>query len=295
MSTEENKRLARQLYAGIDHGGWDAVADAGTDDFRCTFPGIPGTLDRAGMEQVVRMFTTALPDVTHEVEQQVAEGDWVVTRLRIRGTHRAELQGIPPTGRAVDFTSVNLMRYEEDRLAEMRVSFDQLELMTQLGVAPADHRGLVRAMYDAFNDRAFDRLPELVTEDYRSLTVPTGATLSGREGAGAYQTGWATAVPDSSVEITRLSAAGDTAVVEFVGRGTHLGPLQGPAGEIPASGRHVEIPFCEVHRLRDGRVAESTTYFDLATLLGQIGVLPSPAAAQHFDISGARIGTPAHP
>ena len=70
----------------------------------------------------------------------------------------------------------------------------------------------------------------------------------------------------------------DYAVVEFVGRGTNTGPLATPQGEIPATGRAIEIPFCDVHRIEDGKITNGRSYFDMATMMRQLGLLPKAAA-----------------
>jgi ketosteroid isomerase-like protein len=62
-------------------------------------------------------------------------------------------------------------------------------------------------------------------------------------------------------------------VVEFRGRGTHTGPLANPAGDIRATGRKVDIPFCQVYRLKGGKIVSSRLYFDTATMMGQLGLL----------------------
>jgi predicted ester cyclase len=93
------------------------------------------------------------------------------------------------------------------------------------------------------------------------------------------------------VEVVNVIAGENGGVAEFIGRGTHTGPLTGPAGTIPPTGRRIEFPLCDVWKVRDGRFAGNRCYYDLLGLLGQLGVIPAPAA---LDISGATIGTPVH-
>lgn len=70
----------------------------------------------------------------------------------------------------------------------------------------------------------------------------------------------------------------DYAVVEFIGRGTNTGPLATPQVEVPATGHKVEIPFCDVHRIEDGKITNGRSYFDMATMMRQLGLLPEAAA-----------------
>jgi steroid delta-isomerase-like uncharacterized protein len=136
---------------------------------------------------------------------------------------------------------------------------------------------IVRSLYDVFNSRDFDRSAALVTEDYNGFVVPLGTTFRGAAGVKEFQLGWATAFPDSKVEIRSLTVDGNRVVVEHNGRGTHQGPLATPNGIVPATGRRVDIPFCEVFELRDGKVASDRTYFDVATMMAQLGLAGGPA------------------
>ena len=77
--------------------------------------------------------------------------------------------------------------------------------------------------------------------------------------------------------------------MEFRGIGTHTGPLATPMGVIPPTGRRVDFPLCDVWEVRDGKVVSTHNYFDVMSLLGQLGI----SAAAGMDLSGVRIGEPA--
>ncbi|HEX8692308.1 MAG TPA: ester cyclase [Longimicrobium sp.] len=151
-------------------------------------------------------------------------------------------------------------------------------------------RDLVRTVYDAYNARDFDRSASLVAEDAELVNVATGQVFRGREGFVAFLKGWAAAFPDSAVEVAGLKADETGAAVEFVGRGTHTGPLAGPAGTIPPTGRRVEIRFHDAWEVRGEKIARGRTYFDALSMLAQLGVLPAPGAV---DLTGVEIGGPA--
>jgi steroid delta-isomerase-like uncharacterized protein len=135
-----------------------------------------------------------------------------------------------------------------------------------------DNARIARAIYDAFNDRDFDQGVSLVAKDVRWLNVPLGITFQGPAGYRQYVQGWAAAFPDSKVEITNMIASEEGVVTEFRGRGTHTGPLAGPAGEIPATGRRVDVSFCDVLRFQNGKIVSAHTYYDAATLMRQLGL-----------------------
>ncbi len=143
-------------------------------------------------------------------------------------------------------------------------------------MATLDNAGIIREMYDAWNDKDLDRYASLATADARMTCVPFGAKLGFRE----YGEGWARAFPDGKVELVNLVAQGDMVVGEFTGRGTHTGVLKGPIGEVPPTGRRVEMSFVEVYRLRNGKISEGKVYFDAGPMLAQLGILPEVAATQ---------------
>ncbi len=138
-----------------------------------------------------------------------------------------------------------------------------------------DNAYIAQNIHPLWTERQFDRiLSEMIDEDVEWTTVPFGETFRGREGFRQFMQGWADAFPDGRAEDTHVYVGEDFAVTEFVGRGTHEGPLRGPEGEIPPTGRRVEFELCEVYQIRDGKIVSARTYFDAAGLMSQLGVLP---------------------
>ena len=131
---------------------------------------------------------------------------------------------------------------------------------------------LVRQAYDAFNQRQFERTLAIARPDIVTVVVPTGQELHGHAGVIEFLSGWSTAFPDSTVEIRTIIATDTGAAVEFVGRGTHDGPLATPMGPIAPTGRPVEFRLCDVWQVQGGKLARTHTYFDVMTILAQIGV-----------------------
>ncbi len=84
----------------------------------------------------VTMTRTAFPDLHFTVEDQIAEGDKVMTRYTIHGTHQGEMMGIPPTGKSFTISGIGLDRIENGKFVESWESFDQLGMLQQLGVVP---------------------------------------------------------------------------------------------------------------------------------------------------------------
>ncbi len=79
----------------------------------------------------------AFPDSNMTIDDTVAEGDRVVSRFTVRGTHRGEFQGIPPTGKQVTITGIAISRIEGGRVVEDWEELNMLGLMQQIGAIPA--------------------------------------------------------------------------------------------------------------------------------------------------------------
>ena len=141
-----------------------------------------------------------------------------------------------------------------------------------------DNAATVRALNEAYNKRDWDGALALTAPEVTFVNVATGQTFQGPEGVRHFLQGWATAFPDSRIETTRVVADELGAVVEFRGRGTHSGPLLSPAGDIPPTGRSVDVPFVQVVDLQQGKIAKARLYFDSMTLLQQVGVVPQPSS-----------------
>lgn len=136
MGNEENKALIRRFYAEIDAGNIEAmdelVAEDYVDHHPPPFPGLPS--GREGLKAAFRIFWKATPG-RHEIQDQVAEGDKVVTRLIAYGRHEGELPGpLPATGAEMRQTAVAIHRIADGRIAEHWSDRDDLSLMQQLGV-----------------------------------------------------------------------------------------------------------------------------------------------------------------
>jgi steroid delta-isomerase-like uncharacterized protein len=138
---------------------------------------------------------------------------------------------------------------------------------------------ILRSLADAFNARDFERARGLVSDDLVFVDYATGATINGVEGFVEYARGFATAFSDMRLEA--LSYVGDDrrAAGEFVGRGTHDGPLATPAGTVPATGRTLAAPFVWYAELADGKITRLGDYYDGATFMTQLGLMPEPQAA----------------
>jgi steroid delta-isomerase-like uncharacterized protein len=84
---------------------------------------------------VAELYTRAFPDLTFEIRHRFApSSDVAILELTARGTHRAELDGIPATGRSVEVVVCNIVEAQDGLIVREREYYDSLSIMRQLGV-----------------------------------------------------------------------------------------------------------------------------------------------------------------
>jgi steroid delta-isomerase-like uncharacterized protein len=131
---------------------------------------------------------------------------------------------------------------------------------------------LVRTFHDIFNRRDWAALEALIAPEQRFLDVPMGQTTTGPAGIKEFFSVWADAFPDSRAEINELHGNDGHVTDVFTFRGTHTKPLRTPAGDIPATNKKVELAGCFLFETRGGKIVASRNYYDLATIMRQLGV-----------------------
>ncbi len=138
MSAEDNKAIVRRLYEEIhSKGNWAAVDElvgANFVDHNPPAPDLPSGPE--AVKQGLGMFRSALPDLHVTVKDIIAEGDKVVARITMSGTHRGELMGIAPTGKRIALGDIDIIRFDGGKIVERRGETDMLGMMQQLGVVP---------------------------------------------------------------------------------------------------------------------------------------------------------------
>jgi len=139
---------------------------------------------------------------------------------------------------------------------------------------------IAKASVTAYNKKDWNELRNLLAADTVYDEKATNRRLEGLGQIIEALQGWAQAFPDSKGTFIREFASNDTAILELVWKGVHTGPLQTPTGAIPASNKPIEVPACEVFRVEGGKVRAMTHYFDMLTLLNQIGVTGAAAPAK---------------
>ena len=139
----------------------------------------------------------------------------------------------------------------------------------------ANAESVAREAIDAINRNDMMRYRELIHPEY-SYTGGDGQTQRGQEAAIAIVQMYRTAFPDDmTLDVQHVHSAGDTAIVEFIGKGTHRGELAG----IAPTGRRMELPVVTVLEIRDGKIHTEREYFDSGYMMQQLGVTPAAATA----------------
>lgn len=146
-------------------------------------------------------------------------------------------------------------------------------------MADSDTISIARRLYEDWNERDFDHLAGLLAEDGEILLVGSGTSFRGPEGARQFAQMWANGFPDGRVTVDKVAASGNQVTIEHTGRGRHTGTLQSPAGEIPATGKSVTLQLCDVFTIEEGKITSLRSYFDSASLLTQLGVMPETGVA----------------
>ena len=134
--SEENKALALRSWEIINQRNPDLVEEFYPPDFVWHEP----DQDIHGYEQAKQFLTLyfgAFPDLTHIVEDVIGEGDKVVTRYTIRGTHQGETEEFgPPTGKQMELEGITIHRIEDGKILEEWERYDNLSVLQQLGLVP---------------------------------------------------------------------------------------------------------------------------------------------------------------
>jgi steroid delta-isomerase-like uncharacterized protein len=132
--SEDNKTLARRSWEVVDN--LDILDEVYASDLVWHEPD-QDVRGREEARQFVTMYKTAFPDLNATVEDVIAEGDKVVTRVTLRGTHRGEIEEFgPPTGRQMELQGITIHRVADGKIAEEWERYDNLSVMQQLGLVP---------------------------------------------------------------------------------------------------------------------------------------------------------------
>ena len=139
MLTETNKTVSRRFFEEVFGNGKlnlldEIIAKDHVNKGPGSLPGLPTGPE--GAKQLVAVYRNAFPDLRFTIDEQIAEGDKVVTRWTAHGTHQGELVSIPATGNLSTVTGIAVDRFVNGKIVESWGIFDQFGMVQQLGVIP---------------------------------------------------------------------------------------------------------------------------------------------------------------
>jgi predicted ester cyclase len=136
MTTEQNKAIVRRFFEAFSANDQASLKEVLAPDLVAYTHGESTPTSRDSMLQAISDWNAAFE--THfTIDEQIAEGDKVVTRLTTRAIHNGgEYQGLPPTGKQAEVGSITIERIKDGRIVERQVSTDWSGMMQQLGLIP---------------------------------------------------------------------------------------------------------------------------------------------------------------
>ncbi len=141
--SEENKALVRRWFEELfNEGNLEVTDEIIAPNHISHDPSLPDLpLGPEGAKQLVNLYRSAFPDVRLTIEDELADGDKVVTRWVGRGTHQGVLMGVAPTGEQVETTGISIWRIEEGKIVESWANYDTLGMLQQVGALPSTPPG----------------------------------------------------------------------------------------------------------------------------------------------------------
>lgn len=135
--TEANVTLVqRYVDEVINQGNYAVISEIYADDYENHTTAIVGTVTgREGVRETVEQWRTAFPDVHATVDDAIASGDRVVTRVTVTGSHEGEWRGFAPTGHSIDLRIISIFRIQDGLIRERWENADMLSLLQQLGIS----------------------------------------------------------------------------------------------------------------------------------------------------------------
>jgi predicted ester cyclase len=295
----DHKSIVQNFQRDIDTGRasvLDGYIEAGYTDhnpapFASKAPGI------VGQKETFNIALDIFSEFKHVVEDQVAEGDKVATRITGSGKHVGPLLGIPPTNKMVTMSGIAIHRVANGKLVEHWGQVDGVGLLAQLGAVPAPPPGpapapprierrpgdavmgrdrmkqaLRRLFEEGISGRNRAVIAELIDPRYVNYSMPMKEP--GPEGLTQVVDGFFAAFPNMRVVVEDVIAEDDKAAT----RGYLTGTQEGTFMNVPPTRKTITIPYIDIWKAHDGRFVENWVQMDMLGALIQLGAVPAPQA-----------------
>lgn len=263
IAREPIAELYQRFLVAFNTGDYVTIAGLLTPGFTDHHPGFgAGSADEylgqlRGARESLRL--------SGEVEDILVSGDHITTRIRLRGTHVGAVMGVPPTGRHVEWSTIEIWRASDGRFAERWAQDDLLGLREQL-THDAENIALITRLNDIVNARDYDAMDELFSPSFidnnpawsvRNLDELKGVIRSAKD-----------ALDFTSHHDQIYAADGGKVVIHITFSGRHVGTIfgQGPTD------RPVRWTSIEIYRISNGKIAERWVQADTTGLMREVGV-----------------------
>jgi predicted ester cyclase len=138
---------------------------------------------------------------------------------------------------------------------------------------------IVEKHYRNFNEHDLAAEGEIMHKNV-AVEAPGAPQLRGLEAFTQFAKAWEGGFPDGQLKMLNFVETGDLAVAEGTFSGTNTGSLMTPGGAIPATGKRLQMKYCDLFRVREGKIVEHRVYFDQVEFLTQLGLMPAPGAGK---------------
>ena len=137
MTTEQNKAIVRRFFKAFEANDKATLKEVLAPDLVAYSHASPDPQSREVHLQGIVMWNAAFSETRFTIEEQIAEGDKVATRVTMRAIHDlGDFQGLAPTGKQVEVSGITIERIKEGKIIERRVTSDWFGMLQQLGLIP---------------------------------------------------------------------------------------------------------------------------------------------------------------
>lgn len=289
MLPEENKALVRRyLKEVVSDGNVDRANEFVAADLVFTSPyTLEPTRNSEDFKRMIATIHAVFLDMRLTEEATLCEGDLVASRWTVRGTHRGEFMGAPPSGKRVTITGMSMYRIADGKIAEGWVSDDTLSpgVLQQLGIIPAQAESpaeeVVRTYFRALEEHDVGKVAGLLSDDFAFVN---SVEPMDRDDFLRFMQALLAGFPDYRFNHSDSRVNGNVVTVKLRMTGTHTRTLALPMPglkPVPATGKKVVLPEQSfAYTVRNGRITtitpEPIPHAGIIGLLEQIGVKPPP-------------------
>jgi steroid delta-isomerase-like uncharacterized protein len=279
--SESNKEVVRRWYeVGVNQGHLELLDELFHPDLVFQSPSLGSGRGLEDGRRYIAPVRAAFPDCRMEVRDLVAAGDQVFATWTFTAHHQGAFLGVPPTGKAVSFDGITVLRLAGGRVCEFCDVADLLGLMAQLGAgsqAVEANKAIVRRyMEEIWNQGRLDPVDECFSADcvFHGPNVPEWGGSDARK---QYVLALRRSFPDTHYDIDDLVAEGDRVAMRWSWTGTHREEWNG----IAPTGKRLSTTGMSIFQFACGRIVEEIVQFDapgFLQALGAAGVVHAAAA-----------------